>query len=649
VKLYLSFLKYLRPHWGKLLLATLCGVVYGLSSGVGLPDMAKKVVANLSGGGGDQQAVVYNFPNGQHFRLVAMVLPPGNSYTIQATDDKGVDLDEPPRLITLPKDQTASMGRWTSDVAKTLGTTEYASSTIAMLALGIPLLILIRACFGYASGMLSTRVAVEIGIKLQQDVFDKLQAMPMEYFDKHQRGDMQMHLTRDTTIVQAAMLDSTPELMRLPFQAISAIGLLVYQSWHAHDLVFVAAFLIVAPVCLVPVTILGRNLRRRASQQARNYAEVSQHLWENFSAIQEIRSFNLEEPQKRSFNQKLRAYFASEYKIKKYLQLQQPSMELVVSILFAGMIVYASFNKMSVADLAELGAALYFAFDPIKRLGQALNRLHQAEPNGQRLKELFAYQNSITDPPNPKPLVNVRGEVAFDHVTFGYGAIPALNDVSVRIPAGCNCALVGPSGAGKSTFAKLIPRFYEIGQGTLTVDGVDVREVTQADLRRNVAIVSQFPVLFDTSIMENIRLGLPNASDEQVMEAARRAHADTFIREFAEGYNTAAGDRGDRLSGGQKQRIALARAFLKNAPILLLDEATSSLDSESEEAIRAALADLTRGRTVLTIAHRLSTVRNADLILVFEQSRLVGQGRHAELLNTNALYKNLCEKQGLAP
>ncbi len=645
MKLYLSFLKYLKPHWRKLLLATVCGVIYGASSGAGIPAMAKTVLEYVSGGG-SQQFKVYGFPNGQHYRVDAIDVK-DKFYVVEATDENGEPLDQPPRTITPQKGATPSADRAGADIAAAVGTTEYNVSLMVWLALGMPVLFFIRACFGYASGMLSTRVAVEVATKMQQDVFDKLQAMPMEYFDKHQRGDLQTHLTRDTLMVQASMLDSTPELLRLPFTACSAIGFLVYESLKAHDVVFMASFLIVAPICLIPVTILGRNLRRRAAQQAQNYTQMSQHLWENFGAIQEIRSFSLEEAQKRGFNQKLRTYFASEYKIKKYLQLQQPSMEVVVSVLVSGIFVYAFVQHISIANLTALGAALYMAFDPIKRMGQALNRLHQAEPNGQRLNDFFNMPAGITDPANPRKIERVHGEITFDHMTFAYGATPALSDVSIRIPAGCNCALVGPSGAGKSTFAKLIPRFYEVSQGRVLLDGVDVREVTQADLRRNVAIVSQFPVLFDTSILENIRLGRPGASDEEVIAAARRAHAESFILEFPEGYKTITGDRGDRLSGGQKQRIAIARAFLKNAPVLLLDEATSALDAESEQAVREALIELSKGRTVLTIAHRLSTVRNADLILVFEQGRLVGQGRHEALLASSALYKNLCEKQGL--
>jgi subfamily B ATP-binding cassette protein MsbA len=320
-------------------------------------------------------------------------------------------------------------------------------------------------------------------------------------------------------------------------------------------------------------------------------------------------------------------------------------METVVSLLVSGIFVYAWARGISFATFTAFGMALYLAFDPIKRIGQALNTLQQAEGSAMRLQAFFANEPDIKDPPHPKLLDNVRGEINFDQVTFAYGDEAVLRDVTIKIPAGSSCALVGHSGAGKSTFAKLIPRFYDVRQGRVTLDGTDVRDVRQADLRRHIAVVSQHPVLFDLSLLENIRLGRPGASDAEVIEAAKRAHADGFIRAFADGYQTLAGDRGDRLSGGQKQRLALARAFLKNAPVLLLDEATSALDSESEQAIQAALADLTQGRTVLTIAHRLSTIRNSALILVFDRGLLAAHGTHAELMEQSPVYAALVRRQ----
>ncbi len=693
-KAYQPFLKkYLRPYRGMLALATLCGIIAGLSSGLGLPFIFNIVLsqafATSPAGAAQGTGEILSSENG-------MKLEPGAQSAVVKLDyAKGVYERNYNSLLKLPGVAKVSLRQLpvepepnastlTTLVAKSMGPKSPVASgnfaiqitmddsgtgnpagipdkiddvkvvvvaanagllKVILLAATVPLIFLLRAAFGYASGVLSMRIAVEFARTLQQDVFDHLQAMPMAFFDTHQRGDLQSRLSRDTAIVQAGILDTAPELLRQPFQAVAAFAGIIYLSIISHEIGFVLAFLFVAPLCLLPVRILGRKLRRRSREWTEHASVIAQHIWENFNGIHEIRSFGLEEVQKRGFEQKLRLMLGAQMKIKKYLLLQQPSMETIVSVLISLIFVYAWAKGISFATFTAFGAGLYMAFDPIKRLGQALNILHQAEPNIERLQEFFAIKPDIADPPQPKLLDNVRGEIAFDEVTFAYGDTPVLSNVSITIPAGSSCALVGRSGAGKSTFAKLIPRFYDVREGRVTLDGTDVREVRQADLRRHIAVVSQHPVLFDLTLMENIRLGRPGATNDEVIAAAKRAHADGFIRGFDSGYNTMAGDRGDRLSGGQKQRLALARAFLKDAPVLLLDEAVSALDAESEQAIIAALADLTRGRTVISIAHRLSTIRNSALILVFDRGALVASGTHAELMEKSPLYSSLVSRQ----
>jgi subfamily B ATP-binding cassette protein MsbA len=254
---------------------------------------------------------------------------------------------------------------------------------------------------------------------------------------------------------------------------------------------------------------------------------------------------------------------------------------------------------------------------------------------------------SITDPAQPATIGRLEGRIAFDDVTFAYGETPALRNIGVAIPPGTVCALVGPSGAGKSTFVNLVPRFYETAAGSVTIDGIDVRAMRLADLRRNIALVSQEPVLFNDTIYNNLALGQPASSREEIIDAARQAHAHEFNEQLPQGYDTMVGERGALLSGGQKQRIAIARAFLRQAPILILDEATSALDSESEAAVQDALRKLVVGKTVLIIAHRFSTIRDATMILVFDQGRIVAQGNHASLYAGNPLYKSLYDRQSV--
>jgi subfamily B ATP-binding cassette protein MsbA len=289
--------------------------------------------------------------------------------------------------------------------------------------------------------------------------------------------------------------------------------------------------------------------------------------------------------------------------------------------------------------------ALYQCYEPIKKLGNLNSEIKRGTAALERLEPILNAPITIADPATPAPVARLKGEVAFAGVTFAYADTPALLEVNVTIPAGTVCALVGPSGAGKSTFANLVPRFYEVAAGAVTIDGIDVRAMRLADLRRNIALVSQEPVLFNDTIYENLRLGREGATRDEIMAAAVDAHADEFIRVLPQGYETMVGERGALLSGGQKQRLAIARAFLRQAPILILDEATSALDSGSEAAVQDALRKLVQGKTVLIIAHRFSTIRDASQILVFNQGRVVAHGDHAALYDGNALYKSLYDRQ----
>jgi len=287
------------------------------------------------------------------------------------------------------------------------------------------------------------------------------------------------------------------------------------------------------------------------------------------------------------------------------------------------------------------------SYDPIKRLGAVNNELKRGAASLQRLEEVLLEPITISDPPNPIRVERLHGDLAFNSVTFAYkDGAPVLRDVAAQIPAGTICALVGPSGAGKTTFANLVPRFYDTSTGAVTIDGIDVRAMRISDLRRNIAIVSQDPVLFNDTIYNNLLVGREDATRAEVEEAARNAFAHDFIlNALPQGYDTIVGERGSKLSGGQKQRIALARAFLRNAPILILDESTSALDSESEMFIQTALKKLVAGKTVLIIAHRFSTIRDATKILVFENGRIVAQGDHPHLYTANPLYRSLYDRQ----
>jgi subfamily B ATP-binding cassette protein MsbA len=297
-------------------------------------------------------------------------------------------------------------------------------------------------------------------------------------------------------------------------------------------------------------------------------------------------------------------------------------------------------------DMIPLLAALYMTYPSIRKFGSVHNEIRQGEASVERIEQVMQTPDAVPNPANPVPFDAGKTDISFENVAFEYEPdVPVLRGVNAQIPSGTVVALVGPSGAGKSTFVNLIPRFYDVTGGSIRIGGTDLRQFSKEDLRRHISIVSQDTVLFNETIRNNIRLGRLDATDTEVEAAARHAFAHDFITAFDDGYATMVGERGARLSGGQKQRIAIARAFLRNAPILILDEATSSLDSESEEKVQLALGELVRGRTVFIIAHRFSTIKLASRIMVFEQGALRADGTHAELYAGDELYKSLYDRQ----
>jgi subfamily B ATP-binding cassette protein MsbA len=377
--------------------------------------------------------------------------------------------------------------------------------------------------------------------------------------------------------------------------------------------------------------------------------DVSAHFVENLAAAREVRAFGLETRETERFGRATGALVAVQMKIVKYAQALTPVIEVFSAVGIAVTLVFAYKTGISWETFIAVLMALYLCYEPIKKLGYLNSEINRGAASIERLEYVLHEPLTIADPPDPVPVERLRGRIAFENVTFSYGDSPALAGVTVTIPSGTVCALVGPSGAGKSTFANLVPRFYEAATGRVTIDGVDVRAMRLADLRRNIALVSQEPVLFNDTIYHNLALGATVASREEILAAARSAHAHEFIVQLPQGYDTIVGERGTLLSGGQKQRIAIARAFLRKAPILILDEATSALDSDSEAAVQDALRRLVQGRTVLIIAHRFSTIRDASQILVFDKGRIVAQGDHATLYAGNALYKSLFDRQNTGP
>ncbi|MFT3829510.1 MAG: ABC transporter ATP-binding protein [Opitutaceae bacterium] len=522
---------------------------------------------------------------------------------------------------------------------------------IPILAL-IPIVIGIRCMFQVLNHYLVALSGTVLLEGLRADLFKKLQRLHLAFFQRSRSGDLLARGTSDAQQVQQTMTTTANDLVVLPVTFLSAIGYIVYSAFTKPGAAIFLLGIAVIPVCVLPLKVIGKNLYRRAKQAFAASGDVSELLRENLSAVREVRAFNLQEREVSRFVAGVREFFSLQMKVTKYNASLSPLIEFIAVFGIAGSLLLAYRAQTPFNTVFAMVAALYMAYDPLRKMGKIHGEFTRGAAALDRIEQVMHEPEPIADPVAPKTLGVARGEIEFRNVSFSYGTgadETVLRDVSVHIAPDTVVALVGPSGAGKSTFANLVPRFFEATAGQVLVDGVDVRDVRLAELRDNIALVSQDSFLFNDTIRNNLLVGRPGATPAEVEQSARDAYAHDFIvSALPQGYDTIVGERGASLSGGQRQRIALARAFLRNAPILILDEATSALDSESEAAIQKALQKLVVGKTVLMIAHRFSTLRDAHLVLVFDRGQIVARGPHAEVYRTSPLYRGLYDQQQIA-
>jgi len=525
------------------------------------------------------------------------------------------------------------------------GAAELTRMQIVGYALWLPAIFFVRGISGYLNQYLINFCGFRVLEGVRTDYFAKLQRLPLAFFHKNSSGDLISRGLADTNQLQMTLTNSANEAFKQPVIFLSAIGALVYLSLQNQNVVFMLLCVISIPLALVPIRIVGQNLLRRARQVQHSMGSVTERFSENLGAIKEVRAFGLEEREQDRFRTTIQSLFHVQLKVVKYASALSPAIELLAAFGVSAAFVYAYYIRLPWEIFFAMCGALYFSYDPIKKIGFVANELKKGAAALDRLEAILNEPESITDEPGAHDAGRMGGAIEFRKVSFAYGEEPVLIEANIVIPAGTVCALVGPSGAGKSTFANLVPRFYDATKGTVLVDGHDVRSLTVESLRRNLALVSQDPVLFNDTIRNNIRLGRLDATDAEINEAAVNAFVDDFVKTLPLGYETIVGERGTLLSGGQKQRLALARAFLRDAPILILDEATSALDTESERMVQEALRKLMRGRTTLIIAHRFSTIRDAGMILVFDRGEIVASGPHADVYAGNPLYRRLYDQQ----
>ncbi|MEI7799488.1 MAG: ABC transporter ATP-binding protein [Opitutaceae bacterium] len=518
-------------------------------------------------------------------------------------------------------------------------------ATVMLIAACVPLVFLLRAVSGYLNSYYVQLTGVRVLEAVRLDYFRQLQFLPLSFLQRKASGDLISRGLADTAQLQFTLSLIANDGVKQPMALLGALGFLIWQALSTDGALLVLVCLAVVPLTVLPVHYVGKKIIRRAQQMQTQLGDVSTHFVENLSAAREVRAFGLEQRELARFGRATNGLVTAQMKIVKYAQALTPAIEILSAVGIAATLIFASTHHVKWETFIAIITALYLCYEPIKKIGYLNTEMNRGAASLERLEHVLHEPLTITDPVAPVTVTQLQGHLAFQQVNFSYGETPALRDINVTIPAGTVCALVGPSGAGKSTLANLVPRFFEVAAGSVSIDGIDVRALRLADLRRNIALVSQEPVLFNDTIYNNLALGTPNAAREAIIAAAKNAHAHEFITQLPLGYDTLVGERGALLSGGQKQRIAIARAFLRQAPILILDEATSALDSDSEAAVQDALRKLVVGKTVLIIAHRFSTIRDASMILVFDQGRIVAQGDHASLYAANALYKSLYDRQ----
>jgi subfamily B ATP-binding cassette protein MsbA len=513
------------------------------------------------------------------------------------------------------------------------------------IAVGIIVVFLLRGIFFYGQTYLMAFVGQRVIIDIREALYRHLQRLSLTYFESRRTGTIMSYITNDVAALQTALVESVVELFTESVVLVGSIAAMFALHWKLSLLTFITM-----PLVFQAINIFGRKLRQAGRVMQERAADITSVLQETVLAVRVIKSFVREDYEIERFGRENYNNFRAQMKTSQLMATLTPLIEFLAAIGVTVIIWYGG-REVIVGNLTS-GALIAFLIyvvnlsNPIKRLSRVYGAIQRALAAAQRVFDVLDTEPDIQDVPGAGELPHIKGEVAFDNVTFEYKpGEPALIDISLTARPGQMVAIVGPSGAGKTTIANLIPRFYDPTAGHIAIDGIDIKTVTLASLREQIGIVPQETMLFNGTVHENILYGDLGASQEAVVAAARAANADNFIREMPLGYETQIGERGTKLSGGQRQRIAIARAILKNPRVLILDEATSALDTESEALVQEALDKLMVGRTSFVIAHRLSTVQRADVILVMEKGRIVEQGSHAQLIKSGGLYSKLYQVQ----
>lgn len=517
-------------------------------------------------------------------------------------------------------------------------------TALKLLPAAIVATFLFRAAAGFGSTYFTEYVGQRIVADLRAQLNQHIQSLSLSFFNRTPSGTIVSRVANDVAMVRGALTDGVASLLKDSSSLLVLIGVAFYQDWFLALIAFV-----VFPASVLPVINMSKRLRKFARRGQESMGNLTMLLQESVQGNRVVKAFGMEAYEQRRFDEENQRLFRLFMKGTRIRALTNPLMEILAAFGIAAVILYGGYSVIeggrTQGSFLGFLTALLLLYDPFKGLAKTNTAIQQAMGAAERVMELLDTPSDVCERSDARELTGFSDSIRFENVSFAYEAEPVLRGVDLTIRRGEVVALVGASGGGKSTIADLLPRFYDVQDGRITIDGVDIRDFTLASLRAQMAVVTQHTFLFNDSVRNNIAYGGAETDMGKIIAAAQAAHAHEFIAALPEGYDTLIGEMGLKLSGGQRQRLAIARALLKNAPLLILDEATSALDNESERLVQAALETLMENRTTLVIAHRLSTIRSADRILVVVKGEIVEQGTHTELLALNGEYRKLHDLQ----